>query len=350
MVLFAKKIDNYFPRIKSMQTKIYDDQLIVITGAAGFIGSSVVRHLNDLGFSNLLLVDDFGATDKWKNLVGKKYVEMISKHDLSEWLIGRESEIEAFIHLGACSSTVEADGDYLQENNYRFSLELAEFALHHGHRFIYASSAATYGMTHTFSDDHEALEDLQPLNLYGYSKHMFDLWLKDQGALDQVVGLKYFNIFGPNEYHKKRMASMVLHMTRSVLEDGVVRLFKSTDPKQFADGDQKRDFFYIKDAVSMTCGFLENDLMGIFNAGSGVASSWNQMARAVFRALGRKEHIEYFDMPVDLKEHYLNYTCADMSKYAQALTEKNLDVPAPISLDSAVEEYVKDYLLGQKRW
>lgn len=334
-----------------MKTKIYDDQLIVVTGAAGFIGSCVVRHLNDKGFHNLLLVDDFKQGEKWKNLVGKKYVDIISKHDIFNWLEGRESEIEAFIHLGACSSTVETDGDYFLKNNYRFSIKLAEYALQNEHRFIYASSAATYGLTESeFSDNHDGLDDLSPLNIYGYSKHMFDLWAKGQGALDQVVGLKFFNVFGPNEYHKGRMASMVMHMTRSILEDGVVRLFKSTEPDKFGDGDQVRDFVYVKDVVRLTCEFLENDLCGIYNIGMGKTTTWNDFAKATFKALQKKDHIEYFDMPVDLRDQYQNYTKADMTKLINAYSEKGFDKPSYFSIDEAVEDYVTKYLLKNTRW
>jgi len=183
-----------------MKTKLYDDQLIVITGAAGMIGSSVVKHLNDQGYSNLLLVDDLDESNKWKNLVGKRFIDLIRIEELFPFLEGREKEIEAFIHLGACSDTLEKRGSYLMDNNYRFSVRLAAYALTHGQRFIYASSAATYGDgTRGFSDDPSMLKDLAPLNLYGFSKHLFDLWLEGQGALDKVVGLKYFNVFGPRQ-------------------------------------------------------------------------------------------------------------------------------------------------------
>jgi ADP-L-glycero-D-manno-heptose 6-epimerase len=333
-----------------MHTRIYDDRLIVVTGACGFIGSCIVKHLNEKGCFNVLLVDDLRNGDKWKNLVGKKYEDLISKQDLFKWLEGRESDIEAFIHLGACPSTVVTDGDYIQKNNYEFSIRLAEYALQHEHRFIYASSAATYGMRDTdFSDDHDRLEELRPLNLYGYGKHMVDLWMKQQGVLDQVVGLKFFNVFGPNEYHKKRMASMVMHMTKSISEEGVVRLFKSTDSR-YGDGEQKRDFIYVKDVAQMTCSFLENDLAGIFNVGLGVATSWNELARAVFKAMNKKEKIEYFEMPEDLKGHYLNFTCADMSKYYRLLESKGLERPTMHSIEKGVFEYVTEYLLENKRW
>lgn len=332
-----------------MHTKIYDDRLIIITGACGFIGSCVVRHLNNLGCYNLLLVDDLRSGEKWKNLVGKKFATLISKEDLFTFLNSTSSEIEAIIHLGACPSTVVTDGDYIQKNNYEYSIRLAEFALQNEIRFIYASSAATYGMSDSFSDEHDNLDNLTPLNLYGYAKHMVDLWLQQQGALDLAVGLKYFNVFGPNEYHKKRMASMVMHMTKTILDEGVVRLFKSYHP-DYADGEQRRDFIYVKDVVNMTCSFLDNDLTGIFNVGLGRATSWNELARAVFKALNKKEHIQYIDMPEDLRDHYLNYTCADMSKYYRALEQRQLEKPRMHSIEEGVADYVHHYLLGQKRW
>lgn len=299
-----------------MKKKIYDDQYIIITGAAGFIGTNVVRHLNERGLTNLILVDDLKHSIKWHNLVGLKFQEFVSRYDLFDFLEGRQSDIEAFIHLGACSSTVETDGDYFMENNYRYSIELAEYAIEHGHRFIYASSAATYGDGSSgFLDDHALLDDLRPLNLYGLSKHMFDLWLLRNHLIDQVVGLKYFNIFGPFESHKERMASMVYHMHNQIKKEGVVRLFKSSEPEKYADGEQVRDFLCSKDAAQMTCSFLENDLCGIYNVGSGQTNSWNDLANAVFKALGKEPKIEYIPMPKDLVGKYQNYTCADMSKW-----------------------------------
>lgn len=334
-----------------MVVQLYDDKLIVVTGAAGFIGSGVVRYLNDKGFSNLLLVDDFGKTEKWKNLRHKRFVDFISRHELFEYLHGRESEVEAFIHLGACSSTVEDDGDLFMETNYRFSVYLAEYALENDHRFIYASSAATYGDGSLgFTDDESQLDQLRPLNIYGFSKQMFDKWLQEQGVLNKVVGLKYFNIFGPNEYEKGRMASMVMHMTRQIQETGKVRLFQSSEPDKFKDGDQCRDFYYVKDAVKMTCFFLDHDLNGIFNVGSGEANTWNKMAECIFKALGKKTDIEYIPMPKDLIGKYQNYTCGEISKFRQGVKENKWTFENDFSFESGVQDYVSEYLLKDERW
>lgn len=330
-----------------MNTRSCDDRLIVITGAAGLIGSCCVRYLNDQGFTNLILVDDIKKTNKWKNLLNKSYVDFISKRQLFHWLEGKEREIEAFIHLGACSDTLEQDGDYLMQNNLRYSIRLAEYALQAKHRFIYASSAATYGNgSQGFIDDHAQLQHLEPLNIYGFSKYAFDLWLKQQGLLDQVVGLKYFNVFGPNENHKGHMASMVYKMVSVVQEKKNICLFASSDPAQFADGEQCRDFIYVKDAVQMTCGFLKNSLNGIFNIGSGIATTWNSLATAIFKALKTPPKITFIDMPKELAFQYQNYTCADMTKYQKKVKQ----LICQYSIEDAVEDYVQNYLMVDKRW
>jgi ADP-L-glycero-D-manno-heptose 6-epimerase len=324
---------------------------IVITGAAGFIGSGVVRHLNDQGITNLVLVDDIEKTDKWKNLIKKKFAHFISQHQLFHWLEGRENEIGAIIHLGACSDTLETDGNFLMENNYRFSIKLAEYALKHSLRFIFASSAATYGDGSLgFSDDHEGIDHLHPLNLYGLSKHLFDQWAKQHGVLDQIVSLKYFNVFGPNEYHKGRMASMVYKMLPNVLQEGIIRLFKSSEPQKFAHGDQCRDFIYVKDAAAMTCQFLDNKHMGIYNIGTGQATTWNTLANALFKAVGRPARIEYIDMPADLVKQYQNYTCADMRKYSKHVQGRENHPELKFTIEEAVIDYVRNYLLKDERW
>ena len=329
---------------------IYDDKLIVLTGGAGFIGSGVLRYLNDKGISNIVVVDNLGMGEKWKNLVGKKFIEILHKDHLFDWLVGKETEIEAFIHLGACSNTMEFDANYLLENNYAYTLKLAEYALKHNHRFIYASSAATYGNgSRGFSDDHELLESFRPLNMYGYSKHLFDLWAKRQGVLDRIVGLKYFNIFGPNEAHKGRMASAIVKMVPQALEEGSIRLFKfyssGIEPDRYQDGEQCRDFLYVKDAVKMTCSFLDNNATGIFNIGQGHPHTWNYLAKTVFESLNLPVNIDYIDMPQELMGQYQNYTCAEMDKY-----EKLFPAHQTTPLEDAVFDYVRGYLLPGKSW
>jgi ADP-L-glycero-D-manno-heptose 6-epimerase len=331
-----------------MKPKIDIDQLIVITGAAGLIGSGVVRYLNDLGYFNLLLVDDLDHTDKWKNLLGKKFSRLIGVKELFSFLEGKEREISSFIHLGACSDTLETNGAYLMENNYSYSIRLAEYALKHEKRFIYASSAATYGDgKNGFSDDHRLLQSLKPLNLYGFSKQLFDLWALEQGVLDRLVGLKYFNVFGPNENHKGRMASMVYKMVPLIQKEGVLKLFKSNEPDKFKDGDQSRDFIYVKDAARITCAFLGNEISGIFNVGSGIASTWNQLAKAVFSAMNLPISIDYIPLPEELGRQYQNYTCAEMDLLKRAFGQENLCI---YSLENAVSDYVKEYLLKGERW
>lgn len=322
------------------------DKYIVVTGGAGFIGSAVLRALQQRGYTNLVVVDHFSTSEKWKNLVGKPFVDLLDRAHLFDWLKGKEKEISAFIHLGACSNTMERDSGYLLENNYRYSVRLARYALEQGHRFIYASSAATYGDGALgFSDAHTLLEGYRPLNMYGFSKHAFDLWLSREGLLDRVVGLKYFNVFGPNEYHKGAMSSAILKMVPAALKTGTLSLFCSSEPEKYQDGEQVRDFLYVKDAAEMTIQFLTNQQQGIFNIGSGKPSTWNRLAHAVINALKKQISISYVPMPEELKKHYQNYTCADMSK-SQKLGLRL----ASFSLEEAVEEYVGQYILPERYW
>lgn len=320
---------------------------VIITGAAGMIGSGVVRHLNNLGHTNLILVDDLERTDKWKNLVGKEFADFFSKNKLFGWLRGKEDVVDAIIHLGACSDTLEKDGDFLLENNFRYTTQLAKWAIGAGKRFIYASSAATYGDGALgFSDQESLLKSLKPLNMYGYSKYLTDLWMQRENVLNKVVGLKYFNVFGPNEYHKGHMASMIYKMTEKARKEGRVQLYKSTDPR-YPHGGQCRDFIYLKQAVEMTCQFLEpkyRHVSGIFNIGQGKPTTWNQLAEALFKALGKPPQIEYVDMPSDLAKQYQNYTCAEMTKFHEQIPCFHQPI------EDAVKEYVQEYLLKDARW
>ncbi len=327
--------------------RIYDDQLIVVTGGAGLIGSSVIKELNDQGLSNIVVVDSLKESEKWKNLVGKQFVEILEKEQLFSWLEGRESQVEAFIHLGACSSTVERNASYLLENNYRYSVNLAEYALKNNQKFIYASSAATYGDgVLGFNDTDQSLQTLHPLNMYGYSKHLFDLWALNQGVLNKLTGLKYFNVFGPNEYHKGRMASAVFHLLPKILKTGSVQLFKSSEPEKYADGGQMRDFIYSKDAAKMTCAFLKNNATGIYNIGTGTPQTWNSLSKAMFKAVNKPAHIEYVNMPEDLIGKYQNYTCADVSKTKNALKELFVTTP----FEAAIADYTQNYLMKEATW
>ncbi len=325
-------------------------RFIVITGACGFIGSCFVRHLNDLGIDNLILVDDFKNSEKWKNLRRKRFKELISKEKVFSFLEGKENQIEAFVHLGACSDTLEREGDYLLENNYRFSIRLVEMALKEKIPFVYASSAATYGDGKLgFSDQESLLYQYEPLNLYGFSKHLFDLWLYEKKKLDQVVGLKYFNVFGPNENHKGRMASMVYKMAHKVKEEGTIQLFKSTEPHLYKDGEQVRDFIYVKDVVKMTYFLLQQrkkkKASGIFNIGRGKAVTWNSLAKALFKALGKKVSLEYVDMPEEMVKGYQNYTKAEMGKFFRLAPSFSFT-----EIEESVDDYVNNYLIREERW
>ena len=279
--------------------------MILVTGGAGFIGSALVAALNARGIDDILIVDILGRDQRWKNLRRLRYTDYMEADDFSDMVATEQVdwEIEAILHLGACSDTTETDCSYLVKNNFEFSKLLAGWAVELGSRFIYASSAATYGDgAQGFEDDESRIETLLPLNMYGYSKQMFDLWCRRKGLLERCVGLKYFNVYGPNEYHKAEMRSFVLKAYEQIGAEGRVRLFKSHRP-DYGHGQQLRDFIYVKDAVEMTLFFLDNpDLGGLYNIGAGNARSWNDLAGAVFAAMGREPAIDYIDMPESLRE------------------------------------------------
>jgi len=320
------------------------NKTIVVTGAAGFIGRNVAAALNARGFNDLLLVDNLGSDEKWRNLVGLRFEDVL---DSEELLVQIENdslpEVEAVIHLGACSATTERNAGYLLKNNYRYTRTLCEFALRHHARFIYASSAATYGDGGKgYDDDVTALGQLEPLNMYGYSKHMFDLWAEAHGHFDRIVGLKYFNVYGPHEDHKGDMRSVVHKSYEQIKATGSVRLFKSYRP-EYEDGEQLRDFIYVKDAVAMTLFFLENRAAsGLFNCGTGQARSWKALATAVFSAMNLPPAIEFIEMPESLRGKYQYFTQAQMARmrgagYTQPFT----------SLEDGIREYVTGYLAGR---
>ncbi len=319
--------------------------MIIVTGGAGFIGSVLVYSLNQRGYDDIIIVDRLGEGEKWKNLNGLKYADVIHKDDFYEMVIEDQlpSDVETIFHLGACSSTTETDADYLLFNNYVYSVELAKYSVDNGIRFIYASSAATYGNGENGYDDNEdKIEKLRPLNMYGYSKQMFDLWTKRNGLLNEIVGLKYFNVYGPNEYHKGDMMSVVRKAFFQIEKEGKMKLFKSYK-KEYSDGGQMRDFIYVKDAVEMTIFFMENkDASGIFNIGTGEARTWNDLANALFSALGKEPNIEYIEMPEELKNKYQYFTQANITKIRNAGYDK------PIStIEEGVADYVK-YMKGKE--
>lgn len=315
--------------------------MIIVTGGAGFIGSAIVAALNKRGITDILVVDEAGR-DKYKNLANLSFTDYAEKNDFLE-IIGNKKigfSIKAVFHMGACSDTTETDAEYLKNNNYLYTKKLARWAVKTSIRFIYASSAATYGDGSAgFSDDETKIEKLEPLNLYGRSKQQFDLWAKAEGLWEKIVGLKYFNVFGPNEYHKGNMRSFVLKAFEQINASGRVRLFKSHKP-EYKDGEQLRDFLYIKDAVDMTLFFLDNPRIGgLFNIGTGNARNWNDLATAVFVAMGKPVNIEYIDMPDSIRNQYQYFTQADITKLRNAGYEKQTT-----PLEEAIEDYVQNYL------
>lgn len=315
---------------------------IIITGGAGFIGSAVVWRLNEMGVDDILVVDRMDETEKWKNLVPLKFADYMDAYDFIEEADSFD-DAEAIIHLGACSSTTETDADYIFRNNYQYTQDLAEWSVANGIRFIYASSAATYGDgTAGMADGYGHLNTLRPLNLYGYSKHIFDQWAARNGMFDHIVGIKYFNVFGPNEGHKGDMRSLVSKAFDQINRTGKLQLFKSADPN-YADGEFGRDFIYVKDAVDMTLYFLDNDVSGLFNVGSGRVNTWNALADAIFEAIGQERNVEYIEMPEHLRGKYQYHTQADLTRIRNAgYTAETAE------LDAAVADYIRNYLMPDK--
>ena len=316
--------------------------MIVVTGGAGFIGSALIAALNKRSITDILVVDELGSDEKWKNLRNLSFADYVEKDDFLEMVVENKISppIEAVLHLGACTSTTETNTSYLIKNNYEYTKRLAQWTTGANVRFIYASSAATYGDGSAgFSDDEEKIENLRPQNCYGYSKQLFDLWARSAGLLKKIVGLKYFNVFGPNEYHKADMRSFVLKAFEQINATAKVRLFKSYK-SEFKNGEQMRDFIYVKDAVDMTLFFLDNPrVAGLFNIGTATARTWNDLAKAVFAAMGKKPNIEYIEMPESIRSQYQYFTEANVTKLRKAGYNKE-----PTSLEAAIKDYVQNYL------
>ena len=324
---------------------------ILVTGGAGFIGSALVWELNQRGVKNIWVSDYLGKDLRYQNLVPLVFEEYLEADSLLEKIKGNDpvlKEIGLVYHLGACSRTTQTDCRYLIQNNYEYTKSLAHWAIDNGKRFIYASSAATYGDGSLgMEDDESSLQTLRPLNMYAYSKHLFDLYAKAQGWLEGgrngIVGLKYFNVFGPNEGHKGDMCSLVYKAFHQIQKEGKISLFKSYHPN-FKDGEQMRDFLYVKDAICMTLFLGESEASGIFNLGSGVAHTWLDLVSAIFKALNKAPSIEFIEMPDSLKPKYQYFTKANIQKLLSLGYAKN-NIERRTSLEESVRDYVQNYLL-----
>jgi ADP-L-glycero-D-manno-heptose 6-epimerase len=329
-----------------MKPNDFSDARVLVTGGAGFIGSALVWALNRRGCDRIVVCDRLGTDERWRNLTPLRFADYVEADDLLPRLSGGAlGKFDLMLHMGACSSTTETDAGFLIRNNYEFTRDLATWALGQKTRFVYASSAATYGDGSAGMDDDDGgLDKLRPLNMYGYSKHLFDLHARRAGFLNRMVGLKYFNVFGPNEGHKGDMRSLVHKSTAQVQAGGVIRLFKSYR-SDFRDGEQKRDFLYVKDAVAMTLHLAASKRAGgLFNIGSGKARTWLDLARAVFAALKRKPKIEFIEMPEAIRDKYQYFTQANLVRLRAA------GYTAPVtSLEDAVNDYVRNYLVPDKR-
>lgn len=313
----------------------------IVTGGAGFIGSNVVAALNQRGQRDILVVDNLDHPGKEHNLAELAYRDYLDKRDFrKQFLSGAIDKADTVFHMGACSSTTETDEEYMTDNNFVYTRQLCEWCLGAGSRFIYASSAATYGDgAHGYSDDPGTITALEPLNLYGNSKHLFDLWALDNGVLDRIAGLKYFNVYGPREDHKGHMRSLANKAYDQIVETGEIELFKSYRP-QYRDGEQERDFVYVKDAVEVTLFFHDNsEISGIYNCGSGCARTWLELAQALFAAMGREPRVRFVEMPDEIQPNYQYHTRADVSNLRRA------GYAAPfMTVEEGVADYVRNYL------
>ena len=320
---------------------------ILVTGGAGLIGSALIHGLNLRGQDDILVTDVLGRDAKWKNLSPLRFDDFLQADaflDLLDENPDALGSIRTIFHLGACSSTTETDVAYLMENNFGYTKRLAQWALARGIRFVYASSAATYGDGSLgMNDSLDRIEDFRPLNAYGYSKHLFDLHAKRNGWFNRIAGIKYFNVFGPNEGHKGEMRSVVSKAYDQILESGKVRLFRS-HRADYKDGEQIRDFVYVKDAVAMTLHLADTpSANGLFNIGTGAPRNWIDLTKALFTALGRKPEIEFIDMPDHIRNQYQYHTCADISRLRATGWSAGTG-----TLEESVSDYVLNYLVPGK--
>lgn len=315
-------------------------RMLIVTGGAGFIGCNLVRALNARGREDILLVDHIGDPAKRKNLARLKFAEYLDKAEFRAILrAGKAPAAETVFHIGACSSTTETSWDYLLDNNVNYTRDLCEWSLAHGARFIYASSAATYGDGSLGYDDDGLVPKLAPLNLYGRSKQEFDLHALRAGLLSRIAGLKYFNVYGPFEDHKGDMRSLVHKAYGQILERGEMTLFKSNRP-EYRDGEQERDFVHVDDAVAATLFFHDHpEVSGLYNCGTGVARPWLSLARALFSAMGREERIRFVEMPAEIRDKYQYHTCARMAKLRAAGFDRTF-----LSIEDGVARYVREHL------
>lgn len=319
--------------------------MIVVTGAAGFIGSCLVSRLNKEGHTNLILVDDFSKHEKDANLEGKQYASKIERGNFEAWLKSHPSKVNFIYHIGARTDTTEFDKAIFDKLNVNYSKMIWNFCTQKRVPLVYASSAATYGLgEHGYEDSHEIIPKLKPLNPYGDSKNNFDIWALRQTSTPPFwAGLKFFNVYGPNEYHKGRMASVIFHAFNQIMEKGQMKLFRSHNP-EYTDGGQLRDFVYVKDVVEV-CLYLKNEPPdpGIYNLGSGKARTFLDLAKNTFKAMDREEHIEFIDTPIDIRDKYQYFTEANMNKLINSGYKKPFH-----TLEEGVADYVKNYLEGTK--
>ena len=318
--------------------------MIIVTGAAGFIGSCLVSKLNALGKTNLVLVDDFSNAEKNKNLAGKQFLRQVERNVFVDWLKENATEVSAIYHIGARTDTTEFDVAIFDKLNLNYSKDLWRICTANKIPFIYASSAATYGMGEFgFDDSHEVVEKLIPLNPYGDSKNDFDKWALAQEIQPPFwTGFKFFNVYGPNEFHKSRMASVIFHAVKQIKETAGMKLFRSHNPK-FKDGEQLRDFVYVKDVVEVLTFMMEaKKENGLYNLGSGKARTFNDLVNATFKALGKASAISYIDTPEDIRDKYQYFTQANMQKLKAVGYTKQFT-----TLESGVKDYVQHYLIDK---